>query len=166
MTLPLLALGGLLAVALVVVVREMRRYRRAQLLTALLAMFGPVAAKARSEPRELVEWVGVAATARVLFPDLFRDLDAASGGRFPFPTDLVEQAHARWTSQWLAWERAHDLEYRRRSDDVEAKLAGASPNEVSGVRAQLSAIEQEKLQRYQDRYEEYVRLGKALSELE
>ena len=166
MTFPLVALGGVLALALVAVVREMRRYRRVKLLIALLALFGPVAAKAQSEPRLLVEWAGVAATARVLFPDLFRDLDAACEGRFPFPPDLVEQAHVRWTSQWLAWERAHHHEYTRRSSAVEAELRGASADEVSGLRAQLSEIEQEKLQSYQERYEEYVRLGKALSELE
>ena len=166
MNLPIATVAGLLAIGLVALLREIRRQRRAQSLTALLALFGPAVASAQSEPRQLVEWGSVVATARALFPDLFRDLDAASGGRFPFPTDLVNRAHARWTSQWLAWEREHDLEYKRRAGQVEAELARAVPDDVPKLRSQLAGIEQEKLQRYQDRYEEYVRVGQALAELE
>ena len=166
MDLPLVAVGGLLALGLAMLVREIRRHRRAQLLTALLAMFGPVAARAQTEPRQLVAWGDIAATARALFPDLFRDLDAACGGRFPFSAELIKRSHDRWTAEWLAWEREHDLEYKIRSDRVEAELARAEADEVSNLRAQLSAIEQEKLQRYQERYEDYVLLGKAIAELE
>ena len=73
--------------------------------------------------------------------------------------------HARWTTQWLAWERDHDLEYKRRGAEVEVELEGASPARSSVLRARLAEVEQEKLLRYQERYEEYVRVGKAIGGL-
>ena len=156
---------GVIAIMVVVVV-EVRRWRRQQLLASLLATFGPAVAKVQVEPRELVAWASVATTARALFPDSFRELDAASGARFPFPGTVIEDAHARWTTQWLAWEREHDLEYRRQASRVEAELARASTEDAPRLRGQLEAIEQEKLQRYQARYEEYVRVGRAMGKLE
>ena len=88
-----------------------------------------------------------------------------SGARFPFPPDLVEAAHARWTAEWLAWERQHDLVYKRKAGEAEAELDRAEEEAVSRARAHLAAIEQEKLQLYQQRYEEYVQVGKALASL-
>jgi hypothetical protein len=82
---------------------------------------------------------------------------------FPFPADQVQAAHARWTTDWLAWERAHDAEYKDRAAVAERALAasGGAPAE----RATLDAIEREKLDRYQRRYQEYVQIGKALQAL-
>ena len=145
---------------------EMRRRRRDQILTALLSTFGPAVAKVQVEPRELVAWASVAKTARALFPDAFKELDVARGARFPFPETVIDATHARWTSQWLAWECEHDLEYKQRASQVEAELERASAEDTPRLHSQLASIEQEKFQRYQQRYEEYVRVGKAMSELD
>ena len=152
--------------AAVAILVELRRRRREDLLASLVATFGPAVAKVKVEPREVVAWAGVASTARGLFPEAFKELDAAAGDRFPFSGAVIEEAHARWTTQWLAWEREHDLEYRRRAGQVETELASGSAGDVSSLHSQLAAIEQEKLQRYQERYEEYVRVGRAMGELE
>lgn len=149
-----------------VLLREIRARRREQMLNSLLAMFGPVVSRVQVEPSELVAWHSIASTSRALFPDLFRELDFASGHRFPFSRELIEGTHARWTTRWLAWECRHDLEYKQRTSEVEAMLAGALSHDEANLKAQLTAIEQEKLQRYQERYEEYVRVGKAIAELE
>lgn len=156
---------GVIVVTVVVLV-EVRRWRRQQVLASLLATFGPAVAQVQVEPRELVAWASVATTARVLFPDSFRELDAANGARFPFPGTVVEDVHARWTTQWLVWEREHDLEYKRQASRVEAELVRASGEDAPRLHRQLEAVEQEKLQRYQERYEEYVRVGRAIGKLE
>lgn len=167
MTTTLVVLIGLVVTACTVALLvELRRRDREQLLASLLAIFGPAVAKVQAEPRELVAWASVAEAARALFPDIFKELDAANGARFPFPGPLIENAHARWTTQWLAWEREHDLEYKRQARQVEAELERASADDVPNLHARLAAIEQEKLQRYQERYEEYVRVGRVLGELE
>lgn len=153
-------------VSTVAVLVEMRRRRREHVLASVLATFGPAVATVEVEPRALVAWASVATTARALFPDVFKELDAASGARFPFPATVVEDTHARWTTQWLAWERDHDLECKRQTSLVEAELAAASAEDAPSLHSQLAAIEQEKLRRYQERYEEYVRVGKAIGDLE
>ena len=158
--------GFVVVASTVAVVVEMRRRRREQILASLLATFGPPIAKVQVEPREVVAWASVAATARAIFPDIFKELDAAHGARFPFPATVIEDAHARWTTQWLVWEREHDLECKRQASRVDAELASASAEDAPGLHSQLAAIEQEKLQRYQERYEEYVRVGRAMGELE
>ena len=145
---------------------EMRRRRRDEILTSLLATFGPAVARVQVEPRELVAWANVAKTARALFPDAFQELDMARGARFPFPEAVIEATHARWTAQWLAWEREHDLEYKGKAIQVEADLESGSVEQTPRLQRRLASIEQEKLQRYQERYEEYVRVGKAMSELD
>ena len=87
-------------------------------------------------------------------------LDAAAGrGVIRSGRAEAREAHARWTSAWLAWELAHDEEYKLKAGAAEA--AGGAD-----VRAAVAAIEREKLERYQRRYEEYVRIGKALAALE
>ena len=160
-------LAGILAAACAVsLLVESRRRRREQTLTALLSTFGPAVARVQTEPRELVAWETLANTARTLFPDTFKELDAASGSRFPFPAAVIEDVHDRWTSQWLGWEREHDLEYKRRAHRVETALEQAAAKDAMALHAELAAIEQEKLQRYQERYEEYVRVGKAIGSLE
>jgi hypothetical protein len=77
----------------------------------------------------------------------------------------VQAAHARCTADWLAWERSHDAEYKLRAAALEQALAAASESEKPLARARLDAIEREKLERYQQRYEEYIRTAKALQAL-
>lgn len=165
---PEAVLGGLLVVVVagvgIVVLVEIRRRRRDAALLDLLSSFGPAVAAGRADPEQLVAWADVARTARSLFPDSFARLDAAAGGRFPFSRDLIEAAHARWTARWLAWERQHDLEYRRRTNEAESQPT-QDAEEGDLRRQQLAAIAQEKLQTYQDRYEHYVRVGKAIAAL-
>ena len=145
---------------------ELRRRRQEATLLQLLATFGPAVAAGQADPERFVAWSEVARTARALFPEAFARLDAASGGRFPFSRQAVEAAHARWTADWLAWERRHDLEYKERAAAAESALAQAEGDAADALRARLAAVNQEKLQTYQDRYERYVRVGKAIAALE
>ena len=165
-----LGAGIIVAVVIALVgmmlVRELRDRRREALLVQLTATFAPTIAQASTDPHRLVAWAAVARNTRELFPDAFRQLDSATDGRFPFSAQLVESAHARWTAEWLAWERQHDLEYKQRTSAMEAELSRAGETDASTVRSRIAAIEQEKLQTYQARYEEYVRVGKAIAELE
>ena len=64
----------------------------------------------------------------------------------------------------LAWERRHDVEFKQRASALEAELLAADGDTVS-ARARLAALEDEKLQAYQQRYEEYVRIGNGLTAL-
>jgi len=87
---------------------------------------------------------------------------AREGTAFPFSRARLEAAHAQWTAEWLAWERSHDREYKRRAAEAEHQLALVpSPD----ARLTLESIEREKLALYQRRYEEYVRVAKALDAL-
>ena len=145
------------------IVREVRRSRDAGMRARsleILAVFAPALGAAESDPRTLLVWQPLARTARQLFPDEFAALDRASGAVFPFSDQVVQAAHARWTADWLAWERTHDAEFKLKAAAVEGELiqSGGSPI----VRARLDAVEREKLDRYQRRYEEYVRVAKAL----
>jgi hypothetical protein len=129
----------------------------------LLATFAPAIGAAEADPRAILAWQPAARTARQLFPDEFALLDRASGGSFPFTADRVQAAHARWTADWLAWERAHDAEYRVKTAEIEHELAASGESPV--LRARLEAVEREKLGAYQRRYEEYIRVAKALQAL-
>ena len=155
------AVGSLVMLAL-----EVRQRRREELVVQLLGIFGPAIAQARRDPRDLTAWSEVAEAARKLFPEVFQQLDSVSGDKFPFSSALVEAAHARWTADWLAWERQHDLENKQRVSAVEAELDRGAERDVSLLRERLDAIEQEKLQTYQQHYEDYVRVGKAIAELD
>jgi hypothetical protein len=129
----------------------------------LAGLLGPAAGSARSDPRVLLDWQPLIRTLRRLFPEEWAVLDGGGPGRFPVDADQVRAAHAQWTSNWLAWERAHDAEYKLKAAVLDAELTasgGAPP-----VRARLEAIEREKLELYQRRYEEYVRVAKALQAL-
>ena len=130
---------------------------------SLMQMFATAVAAASADPRAVVAWQPVADVARKAFPDEFALLDRASAGRFPFSTTQVQAAHARWTADWLAWERTHDAEYKRRAVEAEEALAGSAA--PATLRARLDAIEQEKLDSYQRRYQEYVTVAKALQAL-
>ena len=126
----------------------------------LLGVLAPAMGAADADPRALLAWQPVVKTARQLFPAEFEALDRAAGAPFPFTPARIEAAHARWTSDWLAWERTHDAEYRLKAavEEREVEASGGSPL----ARARLEAVEREKLERYQRRYEEYVRVAKAL----
>jgi hypothetical protein len=139
--------------------REDTRRRTAQLLN----VFAPGLAAAADDPRALLVWQPFAVIARRVFPAEFAALDQAAGGRFPFTAEYIESAHARWSADWLGWERTHDTDYKLKAAEAEQQLTtGGAP---SLVRARLEAIEREKLELYQRRYTEYVRVSKALQAL-
>lgn len=131
--------------------------------TELLATFAPAVGAAEADPRAILAWQPLARTARQLFPEEFALLDGASGGRFPFPPDRVQAAHARWTADWLSWERTHDAEYKLKAASLEHELAASGGSPI--VRARLDAVDREKLDLYQRRYEEYIRVARALQAL-
>lgn len=149
--------GWLVAARLAV--RRTEGNRRLQILSA----FAPGVAAAAEDPRALLTWQRLAAIARAEYPEDFAALDRAAGAPFPFSPDQIQTAHNRWTTEWLAWERSHDAEYKRQAAVLQAELAAAEAT-VAG-RARLDAIEHEKLDRYQRRYEEYTRVARALQAL-
>jgi hypothetical protein len=144
------------------IVTEMRAQReearRARMLS-IVALFGPAIAAVQDDPKALLVWQPLAATVRKLFPEECASLDATSGSLFPFNADVIAAAHARWTTDWLAWERTHDATYKMKTAAAEQDV------ESPEGRARLDAIEREKLDLYQRRYEEYVRVAKALQKL-
>ena len=163
--LTLIAIAVLLAGLAVALAERHRRACRAEhrerIVALLLTTVAP--AVARAEPRELLAWQGAADAARQLFPEAVATIEARTGERFPFPQAVVEEAHAHWTAEWLAWERQHDSEYKERSAALEAELHAARADDAgTTMRARLAALDDEKLQTYQRRYEEYVRVGKGL----
>ena len=129
----------------------------------IMAMFAPAMEQARSDPRVLLVWQPLARTARSFLPDQFALLDQRFGATFPFSAETIQAAHAQWSTDWLAWERSHDAEYKRRAAEVEHELAASGGSPV--IRAKLDAVEREKLDLYQRRYSEYVRTAKALQAL-
>lgn len=126
-------------------------------------MFAPAVNAAEHDARTLLAWHPLAQTARGLFPEEFADIEAAAGAAFPFGRKQFEAAHARWTAEWLAWELAHDSTYKLKAAEAQHDLAASGGSPV--VRSRLDAIEREKLDLYQRRYEEYVRVAKALQAL-
>src|SRR5262249_23550026 len=90
-------------------------------------------------------------------------IDRAAGGAFPFTPADLQAAHAQWTTDWLAWERAHDAEYKLKAAAAAAEAAAAASDVARG---RLDAVENEKLDLYQRRYSEYVRIAKALQALQ
>jgi len=129
----------------------------------LLALFAPAISAASSDPRAILVWQPVARIARQMFPAEFAELDAAADGAFPFSQERLQAAHAQWTTDWLGWERTHDAEYKLKAAVVEQEIAISGGSSV--LRARLDAVEQEKLELYQRRYAEYVRVAKALQAL-
>ena len=148
------------------IAREMRAAReedaRARTLR-LMALFTPGTGAVHDDPRELLVWQPLAATARRLFPAEFAALDQACGRSFPFGAEQIEAAHARWSADWLAWERTHDADYKLKAAQIEADIAAEGGSALG--RARLDAVEREKLDKYQRRYEEYARVSKALRTL-
>jgi hypothetical protein len=162
-----LILGAAIAWAAQQVVAELRAAReertRARML-ALLELFGPARAAVQHDPRAYLVWQPIAAVARQVCPLETATLDRAAGGAFPFTPADLQAAHAQWTTDWLAWERSHDAEYKLKAAAAAAELAAAATPGVA--RARLEAVENEKLDRYQRRYAEYVRIAKALQALQ
>ena len=155
-----------LGLATVAVLFEWRRWRREELRLRLLTLFAPSLARVQDNPQELVAWSRVASQARALFPDEFKQLDLIQGERFPFSKVIVDDAGARWATRWLAWERAHDAEYKQKAEEIQAELKTAENQEIGKFERRLQLIEQEKLLTYQERYEEYVRVSKSLGDLQ
>jgi hypothetical protein len=166
----ILAASAIVAVAIVwaasLVASTLRSRRdeeaRARQL-ALLQLFAPAIAAAQQDARAYLVWQPLARIARQLWPDDTSALDRAAGAPFPFSPEQIQAAHAQWTADWLAWERAHDAEYKLKAHLARAELAAGAPTDTA--RARLDAIEQEKLDLYQRHYAEYIRIAKALQSL-
>lgn len=155
--------GAAIAYALWRIGDEMQRRRHEATLQHLMAMFGPAAAAAQLDPKQLIVWYPVAQTSRKLFPEAFNQLDASAGGAFPFSKEQLKAAHAKWTADWLAWERAHDAEYSVKTAEVQDEIDRVPAPAPALLRTRLAAIEQQKLERYQRRYEEYIKTAKILA---
>jgi hypothetical protein len=160
-------IGGAIAWAASRIVGEMRAARGAagsgDRIATLLALFAPALAATQQDPRAFLVWHPLATTARRLFPEEFASLDRAHGGTFPFTSERIEAAHSQWTADWLAWEHAHDIEYKLKVALAEHEVSVAAGTPVA--RARLDAVEREKLEGYQRRYAEYIRIAKALQAL-
>jgi len=148
--------------ALVAELRTARTEATRTRALAVLQTFSPGIAAAHSDPRALMTWVPLARAARQMLPAEFALLDAAAGGSFPFSAERIQAAHAQWTAEWLAWERAHDTEYKLKAAVLDRELASG---DSAMVRARLEAVEREKLDLYQRHYQEYVQIAKALQSL-
>ena len=129
----------------------------------LAALFAPAMAAAATDPRALLVWQPLAQMARRMLPDEFALIDRAAGGVFPFSNDRLQTAHAQWTTDWLGWERSHDSEYKLKAAAIEQEITASGSSPLR--RAQLDAVEREKLDLYQRRYQEYVQVSKALQAL-
>jgi hypothetical protein len=160
-----LSAAPLALVVWLLVTRHLQVQRHEAAVQAMLHMFGQAQAAAQADPKQLLAWHPIAQISRTLFPAAFATLDSAAGSRFPFPNDVIERAHARVSSDWLAWEKAHDEEYRIKGAAAEQELARATGDAAPLARARLDRIQHEKIERYQQRYEEYVRTAKALQAL-
>ena len=138
------------------------RQNREAAILQLLATFAPSVAAVQRDPTQVLAWYPAAQASRKLFPEAFTELDRAAGGAFPFTKEQLLSAHARCSSDWLAWERANEAEYALKTAEVQDAIerAGhASPL----LRTRLAALEQQKLQDYQQRYEEYIKTAKAIA---
>ena len=160
--------AALVLVAVLVVAERARRERlrqhREQVAALLLTSVGP--AVARADGRELLGWRSVATALREVLPDAVRDHRAGHGSS-PFrfrgrssttPTPAGRPTGSRGNGR-------HDIRFRQRASALEAELRGSGRVDTASGQARLAALDDEKLQDYQCRYEEYVRVGKALAAL-
>ena len=147
------------------IVRNLSGMRRDRQIQALVATFGSLAAQAREHPRRLLAWHPIAEQTRQLFPDAFRALESVDGKRFPFSKELIESVEAKWTAEWLEWERNNDTEYRAQSAAIEATLEKAEASATQAARARLDTLERDRLEQYQRRYQEYVEVSRGLAAL-
>ena len=160
-----LQVGVVVAIMWLLITRELQRMRAKSTVQSMIQTFGAAQAAAQHDARQLLAWHPIAEASRKLFPAAFAAIDGATGARFPFSKELVERAHAKVSSEWLAWEKAHDEEYRIKAAAAEQEIAAASGEPAALARARLDRIQHEKIERYQQRYEEYVRTAKALQAL-
>jgi len=160
----ILILAGLIALGWLVIHHAQVR-RRDAALHAALQTFGPALVDVQKDARALLVWQPLAEANRRLFPDAFAALDQVTGRRFPFPKETIEHAHAKWTAQWLTWEKAHDEEYRLKAATVEHEMRGLTGEAATLAKARLQRVQHEKLELYQQRYEDYIRTAKALQAL-
>lgn len=160
-----IVVGLAVVVTGVFVVRAIGRQRREATLRSLLRTFGSAAASAQEDPSRLLAWYPIVMTSRKVFPEAFRELDGASGSTFPFTKEHLHAAHAKCTADWLAWERAHDAEYSLKAATLEDEIVQAGGQASPLMRTRLAAIDREKLERYQQRYQEYIQSSKALKAL-
>jgi hypothetical protein len=145
------------------IVRELRASREEAIrgrALPIVQLLAPAIEAVQEDPRALLVWQPLARTVRQLYPVESAALDHATGGPFPFGREMMAAAHARWTAEWLSWERTHDTDYKLKVAVVEEEAQAGGGEAVA--RARLDAIEREKLALYQRRYEEYVRVAKAL----
>jgi hypothetical protein len=163
-----LIVAGAVLLAAAQLVAELKRGRderqRSRELS-LAALFGPAIASAHHDPAVLLTWQPLAKALRSRFPAEFAALDAGSGSTFPFNKDFLSSAHARWTADWLAWEKAHDGTYKMKALIAQQEQQARGDAGTEAGRARIDAVEREKLEMYQRRYEEYVRVAKALQAL-
>jgi hypothetical protein len=157
--------GAAIAFALWRIGDLLRRQHQEAVIQQFLATFVPATAAVQQDPKLLLAWYPLAQASRRLFPAAFKQLDEAAGGVFPFTKEQVQAAHARCTSQWLVWERAHDAEFALKAAQVQDEIDRAGHLSPL-LRTRLAAIEQQKLEQYQQRYEEYIKTAKALAALE
>jgi hypothetical protein len=153
------------AYATVQLVTALNRASHARTICHLQALFAPALLAIDRDPQQLITWYPLAQAGRRLFPEAYAALDAATGRTFPFTQAQVQDAHARWTGSWLAWERSHDGEYALKASALQEELTRAAEVTTPLGRARVAALEREKLERYQDRYQEYIRSAKALQAL-
>ena len=159
----MLIVAGAAVVLLSLIAVQIRRLRRDATMVRLLETFAPAVAAVQQDPKQLLTWYPLAKMSRKAFPEAFAQLDAAAGGVFPFTKEQLAAAHARWTSEWLAWERAHDAEYSLKTAQVQDEIDRAPGQPSPLLRTRLAAVDQQKLERYQQRYEEYIKTAKALA---
>ena len=148
------------------IVRELQAAREESIhgrALPIVRLFAPAIEAVQDDPRALLVWQPLARTVRQLYPAESAAVDRAAGGPFPFGRELMAAAHARWTADWLTWEGTHDAEYKLKTAAAEDELAATGG--AAAARARLDLIEREKLALYQRRYEEYVRVAKALQAL-
>jgi len=148
------------------IVTELKRRgaeRRRDRQLSIATLFAPALGQVQDDPKALLTWQPLANTLRKQFPEEFAELDTAGGSTFPFSSDMIAAAHARWTTAWLAWERTYDVTYKMKAAEAQQELQGSA--DTTATRAKLDAIEHEKLDAYQRRYEDYVRVAKALQGL-
>ena len=106
----LIGLAAAIGAAALVISLQLRRSRDDSRAAALLALFASASMDVREDPRRLLDWQPTIDLARRLFAPAMQRLDAAAGRPYPFGPAEAREAHARWTSAWLAWELAHDEE--------------------------------------------------------
>ena len=154
--------------ALIVVVLLLRfdqqRQHEERLTAFLVAAIPPLLPT--NDPRVILGWANSFNTIRKLFPVTIKRIEQISGRSFPISDDFIDAAHARCTAEWLAWERKHNAEYQEKTALLEADIAATDRMADPEIRAKYARLEDEKLQSYQQRYEEYVSIGKALAELQ